>query len=48
MLIAAAFCMYNRYVDGLGTWQPTDPQLYRERAHLLVEHGYAGSVPAAR
>ena len=22
VLIAAAFCMYNRYVDGLGTWQP--------------------------
>ena len=48
VLIAAAFCMYNRYVDGLGTWQPTDPQLYRERAHLLVEHGYVGSVPAPR
>ena len=48
VLIAAAFCMYNRYVDGLGTWQPTDPELYRERAHLLVEHGYVGSVPAPR
>ena len=48
VLIAAAFCMYNRYVDGLGTWQPTDPQLYRERAHLLVEHGYGAAVPAAR
>src|ERR1700679_3105131 len=22
VLIAAAFCMYNRYVDGLATWQP--------------------------
>ena len=48
VLIAAAFCMYNRYVDGLDTWQPTDPQLYRERAHLLVEHGYGAAVPAAR
>ena len=46
VLIAAAFCMYNRYVDGLDTWQPTDPRLYQERAHLLVEHGYAGSAPA--
>jgi uncharacterized peroxidase-related enzyme len=45
VLIAAAFCMYNRYVDGLDTWQPTDPQLYQERAHLLVENGYVGSVP---
>ena len=24
VLIAAAFCMYNRYVDGLGTEQPSD------------------------
>jgi len=48
VLIAAAFCMYNRYVDGLDTWQPADPEAYRERAHLLVEHGYAGtSSPAA-
>ena len=47
VLIAAAFCMYNRYVDGLDTWQPTDPRLYHERAHLIVEHGYVGSVPAS-
>jgi len=48
VLIAAAFCMYNRYVDGLDTWQPDDPEAYRERAHLLVEHGYGGtSIPAA-
>jgi uncharacterized peroxidase-related enzyme len=47
VLIAAAFCMYNRYVDGLDTWQPSDPQVYRERAHLLVEHGYGGSTPAS-
>jgi uncharacterized peroxidase-related enzyme len=45
VLIAAAFCMYNRYVDGLDTWQPADPEAYLERAHALVEHGYAGSVP---
>ena len=31
VLIAAAFCMYNRYVDGLGTEQPDDEALYRER-----------------
>jgi uncharacterized peroxidase-related enzyme len=46
VLIAAAFCMYNRYVDGLDTLQPTDPELYRQRAHLIVENGYVGSVPA--
>ncbi len=40
VLIAAAFCMFNRYVDGLATWAPTDPALYEERARLLVENGY--------
>ena len=25
VLIAAAFCMFNRYVDGLATFAPTDP-----------------------
>ena len=25
VLIAAAFCMFNRYVDGLATWQPKIP-----------------------
>jgi uncharacterized peroxidase-related enzyme len=28
VLIAAAFCMYNRYVDGLATVAPTDPKSY--------------------
>ncbi len=31
VLIAAAFCMFNRYVDGLGTWAPQDRQVYIER-----------------
>jgi len=30
VLIAAAFCMYNRYVDGLATWQPKEREAYRE------------------
>jgi uncharacterized peroxidase-related enzyme len=30
VLIAAAFCMFNRYVDGLGTWAPTDLDIYRQ------------------
>jgi uncharacterized peroxidase-related enzyme len=47
VLIAAAFCMYNRYVDGLDTWQPSDPRMYQDRAHLLVEHGYGATVPAS-
>ncbi len=31
VLIAAAFCMFNRYVDGLGTWAPSDPLPTRSR-----------------
>ena len=40
VLIAAAFCMYNRYVDGLATWAPTDPSMYRENGKRLAEKGY--------
>ncbi len=40
VLIAAAFCMYNRYVDGLGTWVPTDPDSYRDRAGQVARDGY--------
>jgi uncharacterized peroxidase-related enzyme len=44
VLIAAAFCMFNRYVDGLATWSPDDPDFYRQRAALVAENGYAASV----
>jgi uncharacterized peroxidase-related enzyme len=40
VLIAAAFCMFNRYVDGLDTWQPTDPNDYREMGKMMAEVGY--------
>ncbi|MCU1324612.1 MAG: peroxidase family protein [Acidobacteriaceae bacterium] len=40
VLIAAAFCMYNRYVDGLATWQPEDPNLYAAMGERLAAHGY--------
>jgi uncharacterized peroxidase-related enzyme len=46
VLIAAAFCMFNRYVDGLGAWTPTDPEGYRHRAQFVAEHGYAAPLPA--
>jgi uncharacterized peroxidase-related enzyme len=46
VLIAAAFSMYNRYVDGLGTWQPTDPGMYEQMGKHLAEEGYA--VPSIR
>jgi uncharacterized peroxidase-related enzyme len=40
ILIAAAFCMFNRYVDGLGTWQPHDEAMYRERGKRVARDGY--------
>lgn len=40
VLIAAAFCMYNRYVDGLGTTQPRDEPMYRERGKMVAREGY--------
>lgn len=43
VLIAAAFCMYNRYVDGLNTWQPRDAGMYAEMGKHLAEHGYLRS-----
>ena len=40
VLIAAAFCMYNRYVDGLATQQPRDEAMYRERGKQVAQLGY--------
>jgi uncharacterized peroxidase-related enzyme len=44
VLIAAAFCMYNRYVDGLATWAPRDAAIYRESGKRLAEQGYIHST----
>jgi uncharacterized peroxidase-related enzyme len=40
VLIAALFCLYNRYVDGLSTVTPTDPAFYTGLADRIVHHGY--------
>jgi hypothetical protein len=40
VLIAAAFCMFNRYVDGLGTTQPRDEEMYRQRGKWIARDGY--------
>jgi uncharacterized peroxidase-related enzyme len=40
VLIAAAFCMYNRYVDGLATWQPDDVGLYDKMGEQRAREGY--------
>jgi uncharacterized peroxidase-related enzyme len=45
VLIAAAFCMYNRYVDGLATWAPEGfPEVYRQSGKRLAEQGYISST----
>ncbi|HEY0641320.1 MAG TPA: carboxymuconolactone decarboxylase family protein [Pseudonocardiaceae bacterium] len=40
VLIAAAFCMYNRYVDGLATYAPQPVEVYLARGRRVVEEGY--------
>ena len=40
VLIAAAFCMYNRYVDGLATWQPDNEEFYDKMGAQRKREGY--------
>jgi uncharacterized peroxidase-related enzyme len=40
VLIAAAFCMFNRYVDGLATFTPTEAQAYDEMGQRMAKEGY--------
>jgi uncharacterized peroxidase-related enzyme len=40
VLIAAAFCMFNRYVDGLATWAPDDDAVYDKIGKQRAEEGY--------
>jgi uncharacterized peroxidase-related enzyme len=40
VLIAALFCLYNRYVDGLATVAPGEPAFYEGLGKRLKEHGY--------
>jgi uncharacterized peroxidase-related enzyme len=47
VLIAAAFCMYNRYVDGLATLTSDDPAYYDRIAETIVRDGYANAIPPA-
>jgi uncharacterized peroxidase-related enzyme len=48
VLIAAAFCMFNRYVDGLATMAPDDPALYAAGAQRLIKEGYLPPTPASQ
>jgi len=44
VLIAAAFSMYTRYVDGLATWAPGDPEMYDEMGAVIAENGYTRTI----
>jgi uncharacterized peroxidase-related enzyme len=44
VLIAAAFCMFNRYVDGLAANTPTDLSTYAPRAKQVAEKGYGKHI----
>lgn len=46
VLIAATFCMFNRYVDWLASFTPTDPKAYEEMGKRLGEYGYVQPAPA--
>jgi len=47
ILIASAFSMYNRLVDGFRAKTSPDPAAYRERAGEIAEHGYSAPAGAA-
>jgi len=40
VLIAALFCLYNRYVDGMAAWTPDEPAFYERLADRIVNRGY--------
>lgn len=44
VLIAAMFCLFNRYVDGLASNTPTDLSTYPLRAKQIAEHGYGNYI----
>ncbi len=48
VLITAAFCLYNRYVVGLGTWSPEYKEAYKEQGELLSHQGYMAALEAGK
>lgn len=47
ILISAAFCMFNRIVDGFRATTPADPDFYRAQAHRIATYGYVGAASPA-
>ena len=43
VLIAALFCLYNKYVDGLASITPSEPAFYDRLAGILKNNGYLAS-----
>lgn len=41
VLIAALFCLYNKYVDGLASVTPAEPAFYERLGERIVHHGYS-------
>jgi hypothetical protein len=46
VLIASAFSMYNRLVDGFRARTPADPEAYHERAGQIADKGYSAPPPS--
>src|ERR1700710_1435899 len=44
VLIAAAFCLFNRYVDGLASNTPTDLSSYAARGRQVAAKGYGNHI----
>lgn len=44
VLIAAAFCIYNRYVDGIATSTPDDRDGYRQAAEAIIARSYRNAL----
>ncbi len=40
VLISAVFCLFNRYVDGLGTLLPEDSSAFEEMGHRMISNEY--------
>ncbi|MDR6561167.1 MULTISPECIES: peroxidase-related enzyme [unclassified Arcicella] len=45
VLIAALFCLYNKYVDGLASVTPAEPAFYERLGQRITTNGY-NRVPA--
>lgn len=48
VLIAAVFCMANRYVDGLATAAPDDREIYDRAGAFRAANGYLAPAPSMR